>query len=321
MNRIQKQTQKEFKVGLFVLITFGLLLSTLLWVAEKRGLFAETVTYYVLSSTGENVERGTPVRLSGFPIGQVSRVSLERSSTVEFEIKILEEHQEWMKKDAQIILVQGAFIGKTFLQLVPGSKAAQILPEGSEIQLHKVGGFDEILQEARPVLENLKGIVADIKTITAQVAADDGPYQNILHNISAMSDDMRSTDSLAGYLTASRRPAERMDSILAKMDALLSNTNARVSDLRPLQADLNGLIKETRLFMEELRVMQETLKPSVTDVAETAEEIRKASSNLVRLRHQAEETLKQGNQVLKKFNHTWPLSSGTRTYPQDFPTP
>ena len=142
---IAKAKRTEFKVGLYVIIITSIVIFCVVYIGIKKDLFSEKIYYYVISTTGENVERGIPVRLSGFKIGQVNDVNLDRIDYVRIEIKVLEEYMPWFKQDSKIILVQGGFIGQTYLKLIPGSDESPVLSPGAIVKLDKVGGLDEII--------------------------------------------------------------------------------------------------------------------------------------------------------------------------------
>lgn len=324
-----KPSGPEFKVGLYVLTITGIALFLLVYIGIKKDLFAPRMTYYVISSTGENVERGTPVRLSGFKVGQVTEVDLTKVDYVLIEIDVLERFRKWFTRESQIILVQGGFIGQTYLKLVPGKEGSPVLDEGSTIQLTKVGGLDEIIAEARPVIDDLKIIVDNIQELTDQMRDDDGHFQRTLANVETLSTRLASEDGLVAYLTSNPEPVRRLESLLDKTDkaiadisGLVETTDARVQDLAPLQADIQALVGEVRGFVTRLEGLTEDIKPAVDDVTAITDEVKKATRDLQRLRTRSEYTIRLGSEVLQRIKQTWPLSrGGEQSPPPDHPAP
>lgn len=312
----------ELRVGAFMLALVALVVSALVYVGVKKDLFADRLSFYVISTTGENVERGTPVRLSGFRIGQVDDVDLSQVGQVIIEMQILEKYHDWLRADSQIILVQGGFIGKTYLKLVPGSQDQPMLEENTRIKLHRVGGLDEILAEARPVIDDLKEIVANINDITTQLLDEKGPAQTILANLRDMSRDLRSDEGLVGYLTRSPEPVQKIDSLLTEGDRLMHSVRGlsdaakdRVQDLAPLQEEAVKLVQEVNGFVKELKAFREDLRPAVENAVTITENVRDASKDLDRLRARTEYTIRLGTELLQRLNATWPLSRGGEPAP------
>ena len=319
---IAKAKRTEFKVGLYVIIITSIVIFCVVYIGIKKDLFSEKIYYYVISTTGENVERGIPVRLSGFKIGQVNDVNLDRIDYVRIEIKVLEEYMPWFKQDSKIILVQGGFIGQTYLKLIPGSDESPVLSPGAIVKLDKVGGLDEIIAEAKPVLDDLKVIVANVKVITEQLVDEGGPVQNIITNLEQMSHDLRSEKGLVGYLTKDPRPVQKIDSLLTHSTDLVSNASLRMEDLEPMQRELTALVSEVREFVSGIQTLRTDIDPAVSNVVEITDEIKKASKDLVRLRNQGEYTIRLGNELLQRLKQTWPLSRAEDDAPPpDLPAP
>lgn len=130
---IPYQRTLEIKVGLFLLAVLLCLAAVVVYVGIKKDLFAERVRYMVISQTGENIEPGMPVRLSGFNVGLVTDVSLDKVDTVRVTIRVLKRHQQWFREDTRIILEQEGVIGNSFLKIIPGSETSPVLEDGAVI--------------------------------------------------------------------------------------------------------------------------------------------------------------------------------------------
>ena len=167
----------EVKVGIFIALILALSIFILIYIGYKKEIFSKKISYYVISKTGENIERGIPVRLSGFKIGQVENVFLNNIDYVKVEIRILEKYQKWFRQDSRIILDQEGIIGNSYLKLIPGTEKTAQLPPGAEIFLDKVAGLNEILVEAQPVINDLKAIVSNVRIITDQFLDKNGSMQ------------------------------------------------------------------------------------------------------------------------------------------------
>jgi len=61
----------EFKVGLFVVLTSLLIITSITYLAYSKGFFTKDYIYTLSSKTGEDLTEGPPVVFSGFKIGKV----------------------------------------------------------------------------------------------------------------------------------------------------------------------------------------------------------------------------------------------------------
>ncbi len=311
----QNQRKMELKVGLLLLFVLLCLIAAVAYVGIKKDLFAERIEYIVISKSGEKIEPGMPIRLSGFDIGQVSRVTLDKVDLVRIEIRILKRYQQWMKQDSRIILEQEGVIGNSFLKLIPGSESAPILEEGTVIQLDKIGGISELIQEMQPVIEALRAIVINVWDLTDYLVDSQGPVRKILGNAETMTERLLSEHGLVHYLTEDPRPIAHVDQLLARTDktmasadTLLHSVTQRVEDVAPLQEELTAAIHQSRLLVEEFQGIREDLQPILENVTAISEEVKAASRDLISLRRQGEYSLRLGTDLLLRLKETWPLS-------------
>ncbi|GAU09318.1 hypothetical protein DPF_2041 [Desulfoplanes formicivorans] len=318
----------EFRVGLFLLVVIVTMVGVIIYVGIKKDLFADRVTYYVVSKTGENIERGIPVRLSGFRIGNVEQVHLDNIGYIKVELEILAKYQKWFRKDSKIILDQEGIIGNSYFKLIPGSDGSPLLPEGSTITLSKVAGLSELIQEAEPVIQNLKEIVANIRTITDNVIDKNGHVQSVLANAEEITRLILQNRGLLYYLTQDPRPVQSMDAILAKtehavgnIDLLVQNTTHRVDDLQPIQDELILTLQEGQKFIKGLESLRKELAPTLANVQAISADVKNATTNLVELRRQSEYTMRLGTELLQRLKETWPFARKILQEEPAYPAP
>ncbi|NCC25051.1 MAG: MCE family protein [Deltaproteobacteria bacterium] len=325
-----------FKVGSFVLLVVLTAVASVFYIGIKKDLFSETITFYVTTDSGDNIERGIPVRLSGFNIGQVRRVNLDALDHIKIEISIFEKYRKWFREDTRISLEQEGVIGNSYLKVLPGSDASPELEPESTIALNKVGGLSELLTEAQPVMENLKAIVANVKTITDIFVQEDGPVQRILANLETMSSKLTDEQGLIHYIAVSPEPVLKLEGILSQADqamgqadqamtqagSLLGNATARVEDIAPMQKELLELIREAKDILAQMRGLREDLGPTLSNVEALTANVSNATTDLITLRRKSEYTLRLGTELLERLNNTWPLNRGRPpATDRDWPSP
>ncbi|WP_462323554.1 MlaD family protein [Desulfoplanes sp.] len=322
----QEFTTMEFRVGMFLVAVIAAVVSVVVYVGIKKELFADRMTYFVVSTTGENIERGIPVRLSGFKIGNVEKVHLDNIGYIKVELEILTRYHKWFHKDSKIILDQEGIIGNPYFKLIPGTDSSPLLEEGDTLPLSKVAGLSELIQEAEPVIQNLKEIVANIRTITNSFIDKDGHVQSVLANAEEITDVILRNKGLLYYMTQDPRPVQKMDSILARtdhaiksIDLLVQNATTRVDDLKPIQDELVAIIRDGQDFIKNLQRLQEELGPTLENIEQISSDVRNATTDLVGIRRQGEYTIRLGNELLERFKNTWPFARkeprNTYTYP------
>ncbi len=318
----------EFKVGLFLLFVIVATVSLIVYIGIKKDLFAQRVTYYVVSETGENIERGIPVRLSGFKIGNVDKVHLNDTGSIKIKLEILASYQKWFREDAKIILDQEGIIGRPYFNLIPGNPNSPLRKEGSTMTLSKVAGLRELIQEAEPVIQNLTKIVANLRTMTDSFVDKKGHVQTILANAEDITTTILHNEGMLYYLTQDPRPVNTMNALLVKtehamqsIDILLQNTTLRVDDLKPLQDELVRTLQEGQTFIKGLHAMQQELGPTLANIEAISADVKNATTDLVGLRRQGEYTIRLGTELLQRLKETWPFARGEASKISPAPAP
>jgi phospholipid/cholesterol/gamma-HCH transport system substrate-binding protein len=315
----QSFREMEFKVGLFVIITGVIMLGLILYLGYKKELFSEKVYFYVVSQSGENIERGIPIRLSGFNIGQVNIVELEDPGNIRIEIKILKKHMRWFREDSRILVDREGLIGNAYLKVLPGSKDSPLLPPGSVLRLESSArSISDLVAEAQPAMEDLKIIVSNIRFLTDQFVDKDDTAQQLLGNLERVSATLASEEGMFHYLLDDKRPVGRMDSILSDAESIMGNMELFSAKVVDLEDEISMTIREAKTFLSELTNLRRELQPTFENLHEVSKELRLASRDLERFRRQGEEALDLSADVLKRLGQTWPL---TRTIIQEAPAP
>ncbi|MFP4169148.1 MAG: MlaD family protein [Desulfonatronovibrionaceae bacterium] len=304
--------KKEFKVGVFVLGVLACVVAVFVYVGVKKDIFAERIDFVILSSTGENIERGIPVRLSGFKVGQVEEVELASVDSVQIRIRILARYHKWFREDTRIILDQEGVIGNSYLKVVPGSRDTAKLEPGASITLSKIAGVKELLAELDPVLEDLKVIVGNVRNITDQFLDPEGSMQTVLTNMQDITNRIRENEGLLYYMTEDPRPVEKIDTMLTRIDSLMlsmeglaNNATARVADLGPIEEEFLGITKDSRELVQEFKGIREDVSPTLDNIQQISEDIRRTSKDLYRMRQQTEYTIRLGSDLLQDMRQSW----------------
>jgi len=323
----------DFLVGLIGIVFLFLSIFVLIYLGIKKDLFSKRITYYVIAQSGENIERGIPVKLSGFKIGEVVELYLTQIDYIKIKIRVLERYKKWFRQDTQVILDQEGIIGNPYLKVIPGSKKSPVLPPKSTIKLAKVAGIKEIVADAQPVIADAKKIVANIRKMTDEFLDKNASMQKTIFNLEKVSanlvkitDKLLSEKGLIYYLTEDKRPVERVDRLLehinnliVTVDNTLQNATEVINGLGPLEEELKNTIQNATLFVRDLRFLKTKIDPILDDTKYITGEIKKASKDIYLLKIQTEYTLRLGSDLLASFYQVWPFKQKDQLFKEYAP--
>ncbi|MFM2163041.1 MAG: hypothetical protein RLZZ383_2553, partial [Pseudomonadota bacterium] len=209
----------EFKVGVFVLLTAGLIGGSFLWSVDgvRPSEASYTLTMHVESSEGLYV--GSSVRLAGVEIGSVDAITIA-GDKAEIVLRIRDAFE--LPLDSAAELKAQGLLGDYFVRVYPGVDEG-LLVDG-----------DRIATRSEP---------GDIDTIT--------------RNVERISDDIVAITGALRLLAENQENSQHIEATLANLDALTAairmmaetnqdNVRATILNARMLTGEINGIASENR---------------------------------------------------------------------------
>lgn len=249
------------KTAIFLsLAVLGIAL-TFLWAGVKKGIFTAKSSVYFVAESGQDLNEGMPVKLSGFKVGTVKSLSLDEVGRVQVEAGIERKYFALLKEDSVARLIKGGVIGgDAVLEISRGSEGRKALADGGTIRFERAGGLEEIAVEVRdrllPILEDLRQMLHDPQ----------GDVRQTLRNLREFSAEMRGT-------------RKRLDGLIEHADAgmtgdvapalrSLRETAARTENMaRQLEQSLPGLVRKADGTLEDLKRTSESIRGAVEQSA------------------------------------------------------
>lgn len=166
--------QLQFRVGLFVLVAFGLIGAMVFQFGDLTSLWQKSYQLAVHFESATGVHAGSPVKMSGLTIGEVREVALDETRGGVGVILDIQERY-LLREDAKAILAT-SLLGDSVIEFTPGTKSQRLQPgtllEGqmpvdplsivsrldSKLTT-SVASFEQTSAEWRKVAENLNGLM------------------------------------------------------------------------------------------------------------------------------------------------------------------
>ena len=82
-------SNKERITGMFLLFTFLIFLSFIVIVSVKKKMFYDSIRFYTLLKSGEDLRSGTDILLSGMKVGELGDLKMMKDNSISAEINYL----------------------------------------------------------------------------------------------------------------------------------------------------------------------------------------------------------------------------------------
>ena len=272
----KKVRWSQLKVGVVGLAAFLILSSLIFLLTSSKGLFQKTAFLHTFMDDASGMAEGTPVRLNGFTVGSLDKISLitpsEPKRSVEFIMKVQERFLRQIPVDSVAGISAANLLGDKFLNITKG-RDQRTVKNWAEIKSLQAQDIPELMAQSANLLQTFQTIVTRLDSLLAGVEAGKGnigkllkdeELYNRLNGIASEGQNLLA-DIRTGHGTASkliyddalyqeiRSPIKRVDSLLADLQAgngsagkllkdpaLYDEAKASLAEIRGLLADLNA---------------------------------------------------------------------------------
>jgi phospholipid/cholesterol/gamma-HCH transport system substrate-binding protein len=251
----------------------------------ERGVFTAKYRINFTVDKGTGYFEGMPVKLSGFKIGKIDSMSLDENAKVKVTLLISKKYNKWIRQDSKAILTKEGFIGEGVIDISVGSANKPVIGDGGVIQNEKARGLEDIAEEVKPVL-------SEIRDIISYVNDPKGDIKQTLANLKTLSSGLNATKENA--------------------DKLIKNADTNISGVSSDASKTLKNIDKTVLSMNEkinpvIDKLNRTMDNAEKTTASLKDAVEKAAPKLPPLLNKGEDALSDTSDVVKSLKQIWPI--------------
>ena len=257
-----KNRATEFRVGLFSLVSLGVLIYILYLVNAQFFERSRRATYRTLVDNAQGIVNLTAVRTGGVLVGQVTNVRLVGEKTeIEFSI------------DSSLRIPQGSgmafrsrgLLGETFLEIIRAADSDDLISEGGIIPISRSGSVDmgEIMDLAGDVATDVQEVTTSLRQVIDQLSTE-----QLADDIEAVFADMRViTSSLREIIDTQKDKISHTMTHLSDVSARLAEITASdpLAPLHRLADDMSGMVAEMNDVVSKVGRGEGTLGQLIND--------------------------------------------------------
>lgn len=233
-----KKGDLEFRVGVFVLAA----LAILAYMAIRAGDLYMRPGYTVLLmfDSVSGVDRGSPIKLAGVPIGEVKKIRALRNEEgkLHVEIQAFIEDGFVIEEDAQMHVATMGFLGEKYIEILPGTPGSKpVEPQGALIG-RQLTGVDDLFESGQQLIQKMEYMVGDLREVVGDPEFKQslkGTFVNgdkLMQNLESATADLKETMASARVVMGRLRDGEGTVGRFLTDEKIYKDLEALVADIK-----------------------------------------------------------------------------------------
>jgi phospholipid/cholesterol/gamma-HCH transport system substrate-binding protein len=256
----------ETIVGIFVIASLLLLLVLVIFIGRRQNIFQGRYQINGLFNSVGGLQTGADVQLAGITVGYVKDVRFGPNNKVNVIMSINENEQNRIRNDSVASIKTMGLMGDRYIAITVGTEVEPIIPPGGTIRTQEVIDLSDVLESARPTLENLENTMKNISDLTDRVASPEGDIATTIKNVRIMTTNMREGEGTIGALV-------QRDEVYDKANEILDTTKQTAESLRVASGNIQQASGNLPAIMEGVQGSVEKMDTFAAKAAATATEI------------------------------------------------
>ena len=261
------------QLGIFIASALLLFIVAVYLIGSKQNLFTSTTDVHASFKDIRGLMPGNIVRFAGINIGTVSDIQLESDSSVVVTMTIRDNYTDHIYKNSSVQIGQEGLMGGKIILISSGDPDTGKVEEGDSLPV--AGGLDiqAMIAQATEMLDEARGTVANMRSITGKLDAGDGDISLLLNE---------------NHLTEALNDATRkLNASLADVQQITSKINEGEGDLGRLVND-DSITTRVNVIMSNLQASSERADSLVEELHRTSLALNHGDGVLPRLLHDKE---------------------------------
>ena len=181
MNIMKRQTSQYLRLGILVLAGLVFFMVSVYLIGKQQNMFKPVIKITTRFSDVKGLQLGNNVRFSGIDVGTVSGIELIDNKTVRVEMAIDKKLKKFIRKNSMVEISNDGLMGNNILIIHSGSEEEASVEEGDELLSKTSITTDELLTEAKSILQNSKLITNNLIEISTKMNNGNGDFSKLLN--------------------------------------------------------------------------------------------------------------------------------------------
>ncbi|MEO6354590.1 MAG: MlaD family protein [Burkholderiaceae bacterium] len=299
----------EFKAAMLLVLMLALVSAAVIYLMYARGVFESTQKLVLVADDAEGVVVGMDVTFSGFAIGRVSRIELNKEGKARMIVEVAKKDAHWLR-NSSIFTMERGLVGATRLRAFSGILSDPPLADGA-VRSVLMG---DVSAEIPRLVASAKQLIENLNSLTAA----DSPLDLSLRNVQSVTEKLAGKSGALGLLAGTDENAkkllltiDRANQLLATVDGLATKADSQVFGSKGVMPEARIAIGQLNGLLTDVRTSLKKVDAVLLEAQAVGANVKDATADLAPLRAEVESNLRKVEQLVNQINRKWPFKSET----------
>ena len=303
----------ETRARWFIFVAVVGILGLIGFVIWKQELFRPSLRIHLSASSSQGVHRGMAVRLSGFRIGKISSVELEKENRVRVDMDVFSEYAHFLRRNSVANVASESLLGDRFIEISAGTDQSGQLEKGDTLPLLPEKSMASLMENLK---DEIRPAVTDTREIIAYLNNPKGDFKTTLANLSSLTDALNRQvpPILIDAQLASEQGATLFKQLNKRDEALWQSIDGLKKFTSSLNTDLSQLVDILESGLTKLDQAADQSNTLMTGanavVKDLGDMVKKTAPEVPKLLKSGEQTVKNADDVVSAVKRLWPVKKG-----------
>ena len=170
------------RLGIFIAVGIAIFVITIFIIGKQQNLFNPvfkiTTNFYNVSG----LQVGNNIRFSGIDVGIVDNIKIINDSTVQVDMLIKKDVQQFIKADSYASIGSEGIIGDRIIIITQGSNSARMAEDGQHILSKEPIETEEIMKSLKSSAESAEIITVQLSEIMMNINSGQGTLGRLIQD-------------------------------------------------------------------------------------------------------------------------------------------
>ena len=320
-------------VGLFVLVAILFITASVVVTGVNKRWFAREYEYFTRFRSAEGLSVGMEIKLRGFGIGKVRRLTLNDKNQVDITFTIYDSYIDKVVENSMIELASNPLGLGGGLNFYPGKDSRKIIPEYSFIPSNHTKEGKELLSSKKldmpegadamgAIMENINPILSDVDSLLismtnilttldgALMGNQSSPVGGMLLNLE---DTTANINTIFPVIEAIMKDVDSMTGSLSVLMRELEDPTGLVPKLIDPTGTFDTILHDDNVLFDQLIVLLNDVHNNLANLTVITGDLRGITPELNAVLDEATGALREGEKVLEGLSNNPILRKGIST--------